>query len=62
MIKRKNIDLFFDGSLNIKRSNTISRKKSVSFFYSVPSFLWFKNNKLQVFKLVRNSIHRKKYF
>jgi hypothetical protein len=62
MIKRKNLEIFFDGSSNIKRSDVILRKKKISFFRSTPALLWLKKGKLQVLSLTKNSMHRKKYF
>jgi hypothetical protein len=62
MIKRKNLEIFFDGSSNIKKSNMVLHKKEFSFFRNTPAPLWLKKGKLQVSSLTGNSMHRKRYF
>jgi hypothetical protein len=62
MLKRKNLQVFFDGSLNIKTFSIISLKRKKFIFYDQLAILMLKNHKLQVTDVVKNSIYRKKYF
>lgn len=63
MITKKNLEIFFDGSSNIKRSSIILRRKKTSFFRSTPpTLLWIKKGKLEILNLTKNLIQRKKYF
>ena len=48
MLKRKNLQIFFDGSLILKKLNVISGKKKDYSFYEKPATLFLKNYKLQM--------------
>jgi len=62
MLKRKNLQIFFDGSSILKKLNAIPGKKKDYIFYEKPSTLFLKNYKLQILNSIKNSIYRKKYF
>lgn len=62
MLKRKNLQIFFDGTLNIKTFGMISLKTKKFIFYAGCPFLMLKNHRLQITNLVKNSVYRKKYF
>lgn len=62
MLKRKNLQIFFDGSLILKKLNVISGKEKNYIFYEKPATLFLKNYKLQTSNSIKNSIYRKKYF
>ena len=62
MLKRKNLQLFFDGSLNIKTFSITSLKTKKFTFNDQLSVLMLKNRKLQTTSFVKNLTYRKKYF